>query len=230
MCLALTTALSCKKTTNNTTTLAPAQPSFIVTGVSDLQMQNSVLQYAGMNITVQYSDSAQETVTLSLSALPPGIAMDSTWVSSGIPTYYTMLTLFDTTLASAIPGNYPMTLKATTASGKVKSYSFNLKVKAAPDCAGGFTGSYSVASDCLTTSYHDSVTADATVPNKIWFNNMNNTGNKVYGLFSCTSSEITIPTQTVGSLTYSGTGNVSGVHALTLHVSTNGSFCNIFMN
>src|ERR1700733_9346627 len=132
--IAVVAIVSCNKTTNNTTVYEP-MPAFTVNGVHDLVFTNGAFTYDnGFELAVQYSDSAQEVVTLSLSSLPAGITMDTTWITSGIPTYNTELMLFDTTATGAAPGIYPMTLTATgTATGK-KTYAFNIKVNAQAPC------------------------------------------------------------------------------------------------
>ena len=232
--LAVVAIVSCNKTTNNTTVIAPL-PAFTVNGIHDISLQNGGSYYGvSLPITVQYSDSAQEVVTLSLSALPPGIAIDTTWVTSGIPTFNTTLTFIDSTAAGATPGNYPMTLTATGSSTKTKTYSFNLKVIAQPSCADSYTGTYThCTSYCYSGSYYaDNITADATIPNKIWLNNVNNAGTKIYAMVNCNSSSISIPNQVSGGVIYYGSGVAYTSHQLSfnLYNSNTGNYCSISMN
>ncbi len=221
---ALTGLAACKKTTNTTNLTGSAQPSFLVNGLSDVTLQNDLTTMTELYLTVTYADSAQSNVTLSLSALPAGITIDTSWVVSGIPTFNTALTIYDTTENGATAGTYPMVLTATSANGSKKNYNFNLKVKAAPPCTTGLVGKYlSCYSPCTGGGYYDdSVYADANVINKVWFTNFENSGHLVYGTYSCRTEMMTIPMQTVGGVTYSGSGNAYS-HFMNLSVSVGGS-------
>ena len=99
--IALTVAIaSCNKTTNNTTVITPL-PAFTVNGITDVTLTNGTSYYISMPLTVAYDDSTQETVTLSVSGLPAGVTLDSTWATTGIPTFSTVLSLSDTLGAGA---------------------------------------------------------------------------------------------------------------------------------
>jgi hypothetical protein len=199
---------ACTKTTNNTTVTGPATPAFTVSGIHEIDFVNNGIETASMPLTIQYGDSAQENVTLSLSALPAGIAMDTGWLTNGIPTFSTQITLYDTTQAGATLGTFPMTLTAKGAFTGTKTFSFNIKVTPQPPCTSFLVGKYTNCFDGCTTSssYTDSVYADPNVTNRIWFTNLGGMGIKIYGNYNCSSEQITIPSQTVGSVTYSGSG------------------------
>jgi len=222
---------ACTKTTNNTTIISQG-PSFLVNGIHDVTIQNG--SYYGeteMELTVQYSDSSQNVVNLSLSALPASIAIDTTWVTSGIPTYTTMLVIYDTTAAGATPGKYPMVLTATTATGIKKTYPFNLTIQAQPPCTGPLLGKYTNCnSDCAPGVYYtDSVYNDPNVVNKVWFNNFANAGAKVFGTYSCATGLLTIPSQTIGANTYSGSGELFSTHQLSVSYTNGATSCDISM-
>ncbi len=158
--------------------------------------------------------------------------MDTTWIHSGIPTFSTTLTVFDTSAASAIPGIYPVTLTATTTSGSVKSYPFNIKIQGMPT---GFLGKYNNCTSFCGAggTYTDSLYADATQPNKVWFTNFANSGNRVYALIT-TSETLTIPSQTAGGTVYSSFNN-SGTtldltnHQMNLQITENSTICSFRM-
>ncbi len=77
---------SCTKVDNNTTgSLIQPKAAFIVNGITDLTMVNNYTFSTSLYLTVQYVDSAQQAVSLSVSALPAGVLMDTTWQSSGYP-------------------------------------------------------------------------------------------------------------------------------------------------
>jgi hypothetical protein len=215
---------ACKKgTTVNVYT--GSMPSFIVSGVQNMTFTNGAYYSTQtMSLTVQYEDSTQQMVTLALSALPAGIAIDTQWQTSGYPTFSTGIEFYDTTTAGATPGTYPMTLTATTASGQKKTFSFTIKVNPEPPCTSIFTGKYvNCYNTCVGTgSYTDSIYADPNVVNKVWFTNFANSGHAVYGQYSCSTEELTIPLQTVGSITYSGSAFIS-THSFSISVVKNGT-------
>ena len=236
---AVVTLCSCTKNNNTTTNnIIEPLPAFTVSGVHDLTFTNGNTNYNSLGISVQYSDSAQQVVALSLSALPQGITLDSTWITSGIPSFSTTLLFYDSTLAGATPGTYPMTLTVTSATSGKKTYPFNLKVNAEPSCVSILVGTYaSCNSSCMISGgyYKDSVTADPTIVNKIWFYNVNGTGLKLYGIYNCNTEQIRVPSQTIGSVTYSGSGTgyyTGTTHFISLDISSNSgsSFCSVSMN
>jgi len=234
--IALTVAIvSCNKTTNNTTVITPL-PAFTVNGITDVTLTNGTSYYISMPLTVAYDDSTQETVTLSVSGLPAGVTMDSTWVTTGIPTFSTELSLSDTLDAGANPGTYPITITATGSNGGKKSFQFNLNVVSPASCTSNVVGVYSIcASSCFSsTTYSDNVTADANITNKIWFANVYGIGLKLFGYYNCNTRYITIPAQTVSGVTYYGVGTASvggSSHYINMSVtSSNSGTCNVSMN
>jgi hypothetical protein len=232
------TLSSCNKTTNNTT--GPVSPAFTLQGIHDVSFVNgstSYYAYYQLPVTVAYSDSSQETVTLSLSALPAGITMDTTFIASGIPTYSTTLTFYDTTQAGAIAGTYPITLTATGSVTGKKTFRFNIKVVAQPSCTTGLVGKFfDCYSSCSSTgaNYADSVYADPAIVNKIWFTNLFGTGVKLYATYNCNTEEVVIPSQTVGGVNYSGSGSAyySGTRSFNMEIynSTTSMECEVEMN
>ena len=230
-CSAITIA-SCTKKDTTTNYYGSGQPPFIIDGISNIVLTNGSTVNAALYLSVQYTDSAQEGVTLSLSALPTGITIDTSWTTYGIPSFNSTLTFYDTSAAGATPGTYPMTLTATSASSK-KIFSFNLKVLAAPPCTSYVVGKYyNCSSSCGSgTFYTDSIYADPSVANKIWFTNFNNTGYSIYGTLSCRTSQLTVPLQTAGGNTYSGNGNFYSAHYINMDVTVNSSsFCSFTEN
>jgi len=217
---------SCTKNTNNYYSSGD-KPAFIVQGLSDITLINNYQTYTTMSLSIAYQDSAQQSVTLSITGLPSGITLDTTWVKEGLPTFNTYLNIFDTTLAGATPGNYKLAFNVTTASGQVRSYPFTLKVLPAPTA---YLGKYTNCTNaCAGATYTDSVYADPSNANKIWFTNFANTGSHVYGIISF--SELTIPSQTVGGITYEGNASISPIyHTLNVNYYTSsGTSCYLEM-
>jgi len=232
--LAFALTSSCKKTSstsNNNVDTTVIKPSFLVNGIEDVTLTSYTNFYTIMNISVQYQDSAQQSVALSYSGFPAGVGVDSGASLSGIPTYTVGLSIIDT---GAKPGTYPITITATSTSGSTKKYSFNLNILPMPTV---FLGKYTnCISPCTNTGspYTDSMYADATVGNKIWFANFGNTGANIYGLITFDSfldPVFTIPAQTINGSTVTGTGNTidfSG-HSLLISIHYGSSACTVRM-
>lgn len=220
---AITLLSSCTKVDNNTTgSLVQPKAAFIVNGITDLTMVNNYTYSTSLYLTVQYVDSAQQAVSLSVSALPAGVLMDTTWQSSGYPNFSTYLVLYDSSATGAIPGSYPVTVTATTSSGEKKSYTFNLKVLPHPT---SYLGKYNnCILFCGSANYADSVYADPSVSKKIWFSNFANSGHTVYGILSTAGRTINIPMQSFGSTYYSGTGTIYLPHEIDVSLTTGCSF------
>ncbi len=224
--------VSCKKsgTTNNITIVnSNGIPSFVVEGLTNITLTNNTSGYVYESITIQYEDSAQEMVTLSLSGVPAGITTDTTWQASGYPTFSTTIVFYDTTAAGATPGTYPLTLNVTSPSKGTRSFAFKLTVKNPPPCTSTVTRNYVNCQNCTSVGYYsDSVYADATVFNKIWFTNIDNSHNLVYGLLLCNTGQVTIPVQTVGGVTYSGSGSFY-YYQMNIDLLINSSYCSTYI-
>ena len=195
---------SCKKDDDN----IPSKPSYHINGVNDLTLQKLInSEQAGiayMSLELVYEHSDQEKVTLSLEGVPQ--KLKSTISSpSGIPSFSTSIILVDSGVAA---GNYSITLVATGTSSGRKTYSFNVSVLAAHDCADDLVANdYSVQSSCNTTTYTENITKDTGGVSRILFNDFANMGAHIYGLVSCSTNQITIPRQVVNGNTYQGSGS-----------------------
>jgi hypothetical protein len=202
LCLIALLSASCKKTKESTivNNIGTGKPTFALNGISDMLLINNSPYNSTITrqLTVQYLDSAQQAVTLSLSPLPEGVILDSTnWTASGIPTFDTYFILHDTTAAGAVPGAYPMVITATPSSGEARHYEFTLRIQGhATDFLRKFE---SCTANCLLgQQYSDIFFADPVVRNKIWFANFRNSGSQVYALLTGTGY-LNFPTQTFGS-------------------------------
>ena len=217
--IAISACTKTNTTTNNYIPPANGQPAFAVYGITDQTFVNYFTTNGTMDLTVKYLDSAQERVTLSVSGLPGDVTIDTTWVHSGIPTFSTQLSLYDTSsTGAATPGIYPVMVIATTASGKAKEYTFNLTIKPLPSSVlGKYTNCYAYCDSTL--HYTDSLYVDAAVPNKIWFTNYAGSGHAVYGLLTGPYGAITVPAQTIGGTIYTGSGNISLPHSINISIS-----------
>lgn len=210
---------SCTKKTNNY--YANPTPSFTISGIHDIKMQADAIPVAQLNLIVQYMDSAQGRVSLAISSLPAGITLDTNIMLSGIPTFYTNLTFYDTSSTPATPGTYPVTLTCYSSNSTQKTFTFNITVQSEPDYTIDMIGKYTnCSSECVGTVYTDSIYEDAIVQNKIYFHNFMNTGMTVYANVTATSPQVSVyavnvPQQTVGGYTFYATEGEYSKHPIT---------------
>jgi len=209
----------CKKTVT-TNVIANPYPSYVIEGLSDMSFTNYEFTSGTMTLKFDYTDSVQQYLTLSLSGLPNGITIDTSWIKTGLVPFTDNLIFYDTVAGGTIPGIYPVTLTVTTNSGEQRSFSFKMHVNPMPTA---FLGKYvNCSAACVAgITYTDSLYIDPIVKNKLWFSNFNNTGHAGYGyILSGNGGEgaINIPPQTIGDTTYATTEpsyiNITG------HIST----------
>lgn len=221
--------IGCKKSSStnnyiNRDTLS----AYTVEGIGDMVLSTDS-QSATRYITIKYTDSVQTQVHLSLTGLPAGITVGSDFDTVGYPTFYPRLKLYDTMLLQpATVGDYPINFNVTSASGQVKSYPFTLHIKLPDDtCVNTYTGIFPNCDNGITT-YADTVTLDAAIPNKVWFSNFNGEGLRVAGMVN--NCLVSIPTQiSAGKLISGGGKNISG-YRLRLNVKIGNSFYILGMN
>ena len=134
--------VSCTKSTTNTTSLPVV--AYSVTGIMDQQMtvDNTENYPVSMPITINYDDSTEQKVTVSVSGVPsnlfcgtfygagnlfPGVMLYSgPW--SGVPSYTIPLVMFCAS-STYTTGTYPITVTCTNASGVSKAFTFSLNCK-----------------------------------------------------------------------------------------------------
>ncbi|MCW3120575.1 MAG: hypothetical protein JWQ38_67 [Flavipsychrobacter sp.] len=227
---------SCKKKSSTTTVTPVTLPVYTIDGIHDLYMtgNSAFVSTATLLITVQFQDSFQKQVTLSLSDLPAGIKVDDRWITSGYPTFSTAITFYDTSFTSAAAeGTYPMTITATGSAGTQK-FNFNLKVAKPESCTDNIVGTYYTSNTtCNFGSYVDTVFADATTVNKIWFKNIGKSHSTVYALYSCIDGRLLIPTQSANGYTFTGHGTAaatSSSHSISMTITYGSDTCDVSMH
>ena len=138
-----TILLSCKKgsnstTSNNTTTVVPTSvEAYTVDGIQDVLMNST--STVSMPITLEYHDSVQQTVSVSISGAPlflfcgtstytPNGYITSTGPWTGIPTYSIPLQIYFLNNASHpyVSGTYPITITCTSTLSGTKTFTFNI--------------------------------------------------------------------------------------------------------
>ncbi len=198
----------CQKSNNNNTPATQNIPPYVLSGLQSVTLTNyqGSTGYKAIPIAIEGDGYTRELVTLTVSGLPTGITIDSTWVSSGYPTFNTTLILYDTSVTGAASGIHTVTITATGAISGVKTYTFQLTVADPPPCSQMVVGKFFNCYSCTVGTYTDSIYADPVARNKIWFTNFNNSSHQVYALLNCNTQVITVPVQVAGGNTYSGSG------------------------
>lgn len=228
-CLAVILLFGCKKslTTNNYIS-RDTLSAYTFEGIGDITLSTDI-QFVTRDLTIKYTDSAQQLVHLSFAGLPAGITIGNEFNSVGYPTFTTRLKLYDTALLQpAEVGDYPVTFNIRSSSGQLKSYPFTLHVLQPSDsCLTDYIKIYPTC-DNGVSSWADTVTADGTIPNKIWFSNFNGEGLRVAGMVR--NCQVSIPAQIVGGKLISGGGNATTDAHLLLNVKIGDSFYILKLN
>ena len=176
------------------------QDNIRVNGITDVSLL--VNDETQLNVEILYVNSEQERVTLALENIPSGIT-GSISNKAGIPSFNTTLNFKNT---SAAPGLYPVTLVATGEKSGRHAYTFNVRVVG---CTEALVRTYFVTDNCTGGSYVSNIEAVSGQPGKIRILNFGNMGINITADVNCFSSgfgQIDIPEQTIGSSTYTGSG------------------------
>lgn len=128
--------------TKNTTQVLPGAPAFVVNGLQDITIAPGSTHT--IPFTIQYQDSTQQTVTVTVSGIPAGFENNDYTTSTkngdilatGIPTFSASMSLTDSaktiypypTNGVVATGTYPITITCTGSLSGAKTYTFNIKV------------------------------------------------------------------------------------------------------
>jgi hypothetical protein len=127
---------SCTKpsnTTNNTTTttvLPASNPAFVVDGINDILLDHTA-NFGNTTVTmplvIQYEDSVQQTVTVSVKGIPAtnGGTQDGQ-LARGVPTFNCSLSFVYNDIHLTPLGTYPITVTCVGSISGTKTYNFNL--------------------------------------------------------------------------------------------------------
>lgn len=180
-------------------------PNFRVDGITDINIfRNST---NSLSLSVVYMNSQQERVRLSLEGLPSGMTAEFT-TTSGLPSFSSYLQITNNSVPAGV---YPVRLVATGDITGRHTFTFNIT---AMDCYQALLKSYTANAFCNSPgSYTETATAVSGQTDRVMFNNFENSGADIYAIVDCngggggTSGSLTIPAQTVGGVTFSGSGN-----------------------
>ena len=204
-------------------------PRFIVENLVDFSI-NANMQFYVTTISIKHNQGEQEHVSLSVEGLPDGLSYRFVSDSSGIAPLTTNIYYQD---SSAKIGTYKVNLVVEGSSSGTVRYPFTITVDPIPECTDGLIGQYLCGDACVGPNFNDNVTKDPLVPNRIYFNNFNNRGIRLYADIYCrTSSNLIVPSQVINGDVYSGSGYYyydNGKVNLSIFYTRNGSgSCRVF--
>jgi hypothetical protein len=206
---------SCNKSDKDTVYVEP----YVVKGISDLQWKKNAFGQGGamMSITMEYLNSAQEYLTLSLEGVPQGVGYTIT-PSSGYAPFSATIYLTDT---AAAPGTYNLVLKSKGATTGEKAFNIKLTILGAPSIFEGITGQYlSSYSSCFGSSSNviHTITRKSPTSDTIVINNFMNTGTNLNAIVTAPMGNLVVYQQV---LPYSGFNwEVTGSGYLNFNSST----------
>lgn len=192
---------------------AQTQP-YAINGVDDIQVRQG--EDDSWNLEVRSIGPVYETVTLDISGMPLGVTATMS-TKEAIPTFFSTVVFTNT---NALPGSYPCVLTASSPEAGKSTYNFMLKISAPIIC--GLLQSYTGTSNCdPADTFLTNITAIAPPIedsiNTVQINNFGNEGLNVNANIDCSTSTITIPSQTFGNIEISGTGTFTGVPVITIN-------------
>lgn len=175
---------------------------FTITGIRDVSLTENGNE--SIELKVEQISAKAEQVTLTAEGVPDGITASFNKVTDK-PPFGVSLYLKDD---SSKKGAYPITLKARSASGIEKSYSFNITT-VDKTCAIKASGLYQATSICrdgkgliFNNFYFWNDSTDLTRLYFYW------NQQQAYALVNCNRNLITIPVQTVGNYKIYGQGYI----------------------
>ena len=118
-------------TTNNTTVLPAANPAFTVDGINDITLDHTHGYITTtLPLVIEYQDSVQQTVTVSVSGMPATAGgTPNGVVATGVPTFNTSIAFTYNRDSHIIPvGTYPITVTCTGSLSGAKTFKFNFTV------------------------------------------------------------------------------------------------------
>lgn len=181
-----------------------SNPSYRVDGITDFTVSENQPAY-NMNLQVAYMNGEQENVKVSLEGLPTGLYANIVR-PSGVPTFSSYITFYD---SSAAPGTYNVKLVTTGSVSGRKTFPITVTVNPVVDCRNELAGSYGANSFCTSgpNPFVVEISSSTSVSKRIVFDNFENSGVQIYGTVNCSAQSIQVPSQTIGGITYSGSGS-----------------------
>ena len=208
-CFGLITFTQCKKTaTTNNYITTEHYAAWTVEGLRNITLSAGSSRVS-LPISVNYYDSAQQKVKLSVGNLPAGITLSVDGPMSGYPSFGTTLYFYDTssTAPSAL-GEYSAVLTAEGEKTGTKQFTFKITVTKPASCADKYAGIFNFCRvNWISGNYSDTISLDPVIINKVWLSNFANKGRKVYAFYNCDNAEFIVPDQVVGGMKFSGSGN-----------------------
>ncbi|PZF72491.1 hypothetical protein [Taibaiella soli] len=207
-----TSFFSCSKSDTGDT----LPTNYRIDDIHDIELQPSGTQTSILNLSAVYTGKIQERISLSLEDVPAGVGTDIS-ITGGYPAFNTQIAFTD---SSATPGTYPIKLVCEGSQTGKKSYTFNLVAKPEIDYNSVLAGTYTDCSNACTSSGGYTITIrPGDKPNKIYIDNIDNTGRTVFANIINNGQQISIPEQLVNYFIYRGGGVVVNSSELQLNLS-----------
>lgn len=200
--------ISCSKKDDNQLQQAYIDnANFAISMPTEFSVEKGKAVLVNVVIAEGTNGTAQEEVSISVSGLPPGITYTVSPLK-GTPTYNAQI-MFHTS-ASVDEGVYNIKVLGSTPSGATKVVDAKLTVLPVENCAAARAGLYNVLDACTTGTYNymsqvTTVTGNADV---VYINNFADLGTSISVMVTldCADNTLTIPSQTLGLFTISGSG------------------------
>lgn len=212
LAFALLALAACKKNEG------PQQPiTYRINGITDLKMQDG--GGAFMELDLEYVGPVQERVSLSFSGLPQGVEAQFNNQSGTVP--FNTWVLVGAT--GATPGTYPIKLLCNGSATGEHSYDLTLTISPTP-CGEKLPGAY-IGSGSCGGSFASNISFG--FDNKLYIHNLGGTFITAEIKVNCDNGTFTIPPQSVGNDTLTGSGSfvISGsTVVISLQYNISGSF------
>lgn len=165
---ALLVISSCSKngTTTPVTPVTSPKMKFSVNNLVDITLKQYRDTTVYVTPSVVFDSGLQEPLTLTLADLPAGVTVTPASLG-GTPSFGGIFTFH---VDAATSGVFPVKIVATTTSGTVKNYTFNLTTLPNSSCAASIVGSYNSHTVCtpdFSTPVDFQGTVDATNDNLV---------------------------------------------------------------
>lgn len=176
------------------------------------QQKDTTFNYQKLSksINVAFTSGDKTNINLSVSGLPKGLDAQFS-IKSGTPDFSSILEFTHNDFI--IAGTYPIKIIGTADDGTEKSADFKLSINASCGefASGNYTTevTYTSSGESLNNTQYRLATKPEN-PNRIYFYEGKNTKADFYADVDCTTSTISIPTQTQNgsSLQFSGSGKM----------------------
>lgn len=123
--------------------------NYSIEGIADITIPAN--EKTEQELTVTYISGTQEAVSIAIAGMPEKVTAELS-KDNGLPDYTSELSIKSD---MAEPGEYPLTITATSKSGIVKTFNFTLTITPFIDCGAELAGTYAAYKSCNSGSDDD---------------------------------------------------------------------------